>query len=142
MDAAEDEIVAVLPIHYSNAHSGSVHLHQFPLLTRTLQAPPSAVASGKYITARLKPAVRRLEIHVPADTRSDVWSVDRAKELGNARGEDDREKNQEKRTKMQEAEGPRLSEARFRSEEIVQRGCYVLGMIRNSMLPYHRVCWS
>ena len=128
----DDQLVTVLPIHYSNALDGNIHLHQFPLLTRPLQVPPSASASGKRIRARLKPGVRRLEIHVPVDTRPEVWNTERSKELGTARDVDDREKNQPSvpKGKQREGEEPRLSEIRMRSEPVPQTGAYVLGVVR------------
>jgi DNA-directed RNA polymerase-3 subunit RPC5 len=128
---SQDEIVGILPIHYSNGHTSNVQIHQFPLLTRPLQAPPSAILSGKSITARIKSDVHRLEVHVPADSRPEVWNVDRTKVLGAARAEDDREKNQDLRVKGREVEEPRLSEIRLRSEEIPQRGVHMLGIVRN-----------
>jgi DNA-directed RNA polymerase III subunit RPC5 len=127
----DDEIVGILPIHYSNGHTSNIQVHQFPLLTRPLQAPPSAIVSGKRITARIKSDVHRLEVHVPADARPEVWNVDRTKELGAGRAEDDREKNQDLRGKGREDEEPRLSEVRLRSEEIPQRGVYMLGIVRD-----------
>ena len=123
----DDEIITSLPIHYSNRHSPNIHIHQFPLLTRPLQAPPSALASGKRVTARIKPQVRRLEVHVPADSRPEVWNIERTKELGVAQAEDDRERNQ---GRDDEGNEPRLSEVRLRSEEIPQRGVYMLGIVR------------
>ena len=123
----DDEIIASLPIHYSNRRSPNIHIHQFPLLTRPLQAPPSALASGKRVTARIKPQTRRLEVHVPADSRPEVWNIERTKELGAAQAEDDRERNQ---GKDDEGNEPRLSEVRLRSEEIPQRGMYMLGIVR------------
>lgn len=129
----DDQLIAVLPIHYSNALDGDIHLHQFPLLTRPLQVPPSAAASGKRIRARLKPGVRRLEIHVPVDTRPEVWNTERSKELGFARDADDREKNQQTvaKGKQREGEESRLSEIRMRSEQIPQTSAYVLGVVRD-----------
>ena len=127
----DDQLIAVLPIHYSNALDGDIHLHQFPLLTRPLQVPPSAAASGKRIRARLKPGVRRLEIHVPVDTRPEVWNAERSRDLGKARVEDDKEKNQEEpKVKQREGEEPRLSEVRMRSEQVPHMGAYVLGVLR------------
>jgi len=131
MDDSDDEIISVLPIHYSTGHSPDIQIHQFPLLTRPLQVPPSAASSGKRITARIKPQVRRLEVHVPADTRPEVWNVERTKELGAAQVEDDREKNQEPKGKKREGEEPRLSEIRMQSEEVPQRGNYMLGVVRD-----------
>jgi hypothetical protein len=92
MDVENDEIVSVLPIHYSDVLSPNIHIHQFPLLNRPLQVPPTAAASGKFIKARLKPNSRRLEIHVPVDTRPEVRNLERSKQLGAARLEDDRDK--------------------------------------------------
>jgi DNA-directed RNA polymerase III subunit RPC5 len=134
MDSQEDEIVGILPVHYANRYTSNIQLHQFPLLTRPLQAPPSAVVSGKRITARIKPDVHRLEVHVPADSRPEVWNVDRTKELGTARAEDDREKNQAFKGKGREDEEPRLSEVRLRSDEIPQKGVYMLGIVREGTI--------
>ncbi|KAF8640487.1 hypothetical protein AX17_000150 [Amanita inopinata Kibby_2008] len=138
MDTAQqDEIVDILPIHYSNVFDSDLQLHQFPLSVRSLQAPPSAVASGKRISARIKPNVRRIEIHVPVDTRPDVWNTDRARELGVAQLEDDGEKNQE--SKGRENHEPRLCEVRLKSEEIPQRGAHMLGIIRDGRLHLHSI---
>lgn len=132
MDAEEDRIVALLPIHLSNIHSPHLQLHQFPLHTRPLQVPPSAAASGKRIRARLKVNVKRLEVHVPVDTRPEVWNADKSKELGSARQVDDREKNQEQtKAKQKEGEEPKLSEVRLRSDPVPQVGAYVLGAVRD-----------
>ncbi|KAH6917248.1 DNA-directed RNA polymerase III subunit Rpc5 [Coprinopsis sp. MPI-PUGE-AT-0042] len=130
----EDELVSSLPIHYSNSLAPNLQLHQFPLLTRPLQVPPSAERAGKRITSRVKPETRRYEIHVPVDVRPEVWNTDKAKELGSARQEDDREKNQELKMKMKDGEEPRLSEIRLRSEEIPQRGVYMMGIVRDGKL--------
>ncbi|KAF9475609.1 hypothetical protein BDN70DRAFT_813812 [Pholiota conissans] len=132
-----DELVSVLPIHYSDTLFPNVHIHQFPLLTRPLQAPPSAVLSGKRITARYKAEARRLEIHVPVDTRPEVYNAEKSKTLGAGRAEDDREKNQEK--PFRDGEDPRLSQVRLRSEQIPQRGAQVLGIVRDGKLHLHPI---
>ncbi|KAG2077158.1 hypothetical protein BDR04DRAFT_1089488 [Suillus decipiens] len=131
----DDELISVLPIHYSNSLSPNLHIHQFPLLSRPLQTPPAAAISGKRIRARIKPVTRRLEIHVPVDPRPEVWNRERGKELGAARQEDDREKNQDVgKMKQMEGEEPRLTEVRLRSELIPQEGAYMLGVVRNGQL--------
>ncbi|KAJ7071225.1 DNA-directed RNA polymerase III subunit Rpc5 [Mycena amicta] len=137
----EDEVIKKFPIRFSNALAPKIHIHQFPLLTRPLHVPPSAAASGKRITARIKPVVRRLEVHIPADTRTEVWNVDRGRELGAARAEDDREKNQEpsSKGKGRETDEPRLSEVRMRSEQIQQPGVYMLGILRDGQLHLHPI---
>ena len=127
----DDELLASLPIHLTNNLGNNVHLHQFPLLTRPLEVPPSARNAGKRISARIKPGVRRLEIHVPADVRPEVWNAEKAKELGAARLENDRENSQEPKMKLREGEEPRLSEVRLRSEEIPHRGVYMIGVVRD-----------
>ena len=128
---AEDRLVRVIPVHYTNALEPNVHLHQYPLLTRPLEVPPSAAASGKRIRARLKANVKRVEVHVPVDTRPEVWNSERSKELGSARVDDDKEKNQEEpKVKQREGEEPRLSEVRMRSEQVPHMGAYVLGVLR------------
>jgi DNA-directed RNA polymerase-3 subunit RPC5 len=134
-----DELVSVLPIHYSDALAPNLQIHQFPLLTRPLQVPPSAALSGKRITARTKLQTRRLEIHIPVDTRPEVYNADKSKGFGTGRLEDDREKNQEVQEKMRDDEDPRLSEVRLRSEEITQRGAHVLGIVRDGKLHLHPI---
>ena len=124
----DDEVVNVLPIHYSDALVPNVHLHQFPLLSRPLQVPPSAVLSGKRIRARVKTVARKLEISVPVDTRPEVWNDEKGKDFGMALLEDDREKNQET-DKGKQKEDPRLTEVRLRSEQIPQQGVYMLGIV-------------
>lgn len=132
MNAEEDHLIAVLPIHLSNALTSNLQLHQFPLNTRPLQVPPSAAASGKRIRARLKANVKRLEVHVPVDIRPEVWNAERSKELGSVRQQDDREKNQEQtKLKQKEGEEPKLTEVRLRSEPVPQVGAYVLGIVRD-----------
>jgi hypothetical protein len=125
-----DELVSVLPIHFSDTLAPNIHIHQFPLLTRPLQEPPTALLSGKRITARIKPQTRRLEIHVPVDTRPEVCNPQKSKELGAARADDDREKNQDRKEKREDEE-PRLSETRLKSEEITHKGVQVLGIVRD-----------
>lgn len=127
----DDEVVGVMPIHYANTLAPNVVVLQFPLLARPLEIPPSAAASGKRIKARIKPNVQKLEIHVPADIRPEVWNKERAAILGAARLEDDREKNQESKIKQREGEQPRLSEVRMNSEEVPRTGTYMLGVVRN-----------
>ncbi|KAJ6574904.1 DNA-directed RNA polymerase III subunit Rpc5 [Mycena capillaripes] len=135
----EDEVVSSIPIRFSNALSPKIQIHQFPLLTRPLQVPPSAAASGKRIAARIKPNVPRLEIHVPSDTRAEVWNSDRGRDLGAARVDDDREKNQESKSKGREGDEPRLSEVRMRSEQIQQKGSHMLGIVRDGQLHLHPI---
>ncbi|EIW86584.1 hypothetical protein CONPUDRAFT_115069 [Coniophora puteana RWD-64-598 SS2] len=136
----EDELVSVLPIHFSNALNPNIQLHQFPLLSRPLQTPPSAVTSGKRIQARIKPGVRRLEIHVPVDPRPEVWNSEKSRDLGSARQVDDREKNQDSgKGKQRDGEESKLTEVRLRSEQIHHQGAYMLGVIRNGRLNLHPI---
>jgi len=134
----QDQVVGVLPIRYSNALAPNIQIHQFPLLTRPLQTPPSAVSSGKRIHARIKPNARRLEVHVPADTRPDVWNSEKSKALGVAQADDDLEKNQESlKGKQKEGQEPRLAEVRMRSEQIPQKGVHMLGIVRGgNFIPF------
>ena len=135
----DDRIVSVLPVHLSNNLAPNLQLHQFPLLNRPLDVPPSAAISGKRIRARLKPTTRRLEVHVPVDPRPEVWNVEKSKELGAGRMDDDSEKNQASGSKLREGEEPRLSEVRYRSEEIPHVGAYMLGVVRDGELLVHSV---
>ena len=130
----DDRIVNVLPVHLSNNLAPNLHLYQFPLLNRSLEVPPSAATSGKRIRARLKPTARRLEVHVPVDHRPEVWNTEKSKELGAGRLEDDKEKTQVGGGKLKEGEEPRLSEVRYRSEEVPHVGAYLLGVVRNGEL--------
>ncbi|KAI0318482.1 DNA-directed RNA polymerase III subunit Rpc5 [Amylostereum chailletii] len=140
MDTQDDPVVSVLPIHLSSNLAPNVLLHQFPLLNRPLQVPPSAALSGKRIRARIKPQARRLEIHVPVDSRPEVWNAEKSKDLGVGRSEDDKEKNQETgKAKLKEGDEPRLSELRLRSEELPRTGAYMLGVVRNGHLHLHPV---
>jgi len=139
LEPPRDELISSLPIHLSTSLSPNLQLHQFPLLTRPLQVPPSAERAGKRITSRLKPSTRRFEIHVPVDVRPEVWNADKAKEQGVSRLEDDRERNQEPKLKMKEGEVPRLSEVRLRSEQIPQTGVYMLGIVRDGKLHLHPI---
>jgi len=139
---AEDEIVSVIPIHYSDALVPNIDVLQFPLLTRPLQVPPTAAASGKRMKARYKPNTRRLEIHVPVDTRPEVRNMERSKQLGAALLEDDKDKHTESKGKMREDDEPRLSEVRLRSEAIVQKGTYVLGIIRDGKILFLIFCYN
>ncbi|KAL1756137.1 DNA-directed RNA polymerase III subunit Rpc5 [Schizophyllum commune] len=137
IDDDADPVVQRLPIRFSNALAPNVQIHQFPLMTRPLQPPPTARSSGKRIRARVKPNARRMEIHVPADTRPEVWNAERGRDLGAARVEDDREKNQEESSRSN-AE-PRLSEVRLRSEEVPHKGVYMLGVVREGELHLHPI---
>ncbi|KAF9240910.1 DNA-directed RNA polymerase III subunit Rpc5 [Melanogaster broomeanus] len=134
MEVDNDELVSVLPIHYSDTLCPNVHVHQFPLLTRPLETPPSAALSGKRIRARVKPVSHKLEIHVPVDPRPDVWNHEKSKELGVAQRGDDREKNQEDQTKQREEEESRLTDNRLQSEQIPHLGAYMLGVVRDGRL--------
>jgi DNA-directed RNA polymerase-3 subunit RPC5 len=128
----DDPVIARIPVRFSDVLGSDLQLHQFPLLTRPLRVPPPAAAAGKRIKARLKPGVKRLEVHVPVDTRAEVWNPDKASELGAAQIEDDKEKNQEaKRVKQRVEDEPRLSEVRMQSEPLAHRGAYMLGIMKD-----------
>lgn len=88
-------------------------------------------------------------MHVPVDTRKEVWNVDRSKELGGARVLDDRERNQDggavagkgkgKEREREAEEEHRLSEVRMRSESIKHCGVYVIGVVRDGKLHLHPI---
>ena len=136
----DDQVVHSLPIFYSNLLEPSIHLHQFPLLARPLQVPPSAAQAGKVITVRHKPKSNRIEIQVPVDTRPEVWNRERSQEYGFARARDDAEQDASagllaggKKVKDRErelAEGSRLGEVRMQSEQVTEKGVYMLGIVR------------
>ncbi|KAG8219926.1 hypothetical protein J3R82DRAFT_924, partial [Butyriboletus roseoflavus] len=140
MELENDELVSILPVYYSDRLSPNVHIHQFPLLNRPLQAPPSATVSGKWIRARVKPASRKIEIHVPVDARPEVWNHEKSKDLGAAQREDDREKNQDEQLKQREGGEPRLTDSRLRSDAIPQCGAYMLGVVRDGERPKGMMC--
>ena len=119
----EDPVVSVIPIQLSSALDPHLQLHQFPLMNRPLVVPPSASKAGRAISARSKPLADRLEIHVPFDTREDVWNARRGLEYGDARAEEDGKKSS--------ARGEhRLEELRLQSERIPHKGVYMLGVWR------------
>jgi DNA-directed RNA polymerase-3 subunit RPC5 len=138
MDDLDDPVVTRLPIRLSNALNHQIHIQQFPLLTRPLVVPPPAAAAGKRIKARLKPNSRRLEIHMPVDTRPEVWNQERASSLGTAQVEDDRLKNQEMSKGKQRKEEPRLSEVRMQSEMVQHKGVYMIGVVRDGEFALFR----
>ncbi|KAL0951008.1 hypothetical protein HGRIS_007750 [Hohenbuehelia grisea] len=135
---SEDRLVDVLPIHFSNALSPNISIHQFPLLARPLQVPPSAATAKKNISARIKESTRRIEIHIPADTRPEVWNEERGKELGEAQLIDDREKNQGRQV-QENNDPPKLEEVRLSSEQIPQCGAHMLGVVRDGRLYLHPI---
>jgi len=140
MNSDDDPVISTLPIHLTNTLSRNIHIHQFPLLNRPLEVPPSAALSGKRIRARHKPEAQRFEIHIPVDTRPEVWNTERARELGTGRAVEDKEKNQDAGpSKPRESEEPRLSEVRLRSESISKSGSYMLGVVRRGQLHLHPV---
>lgn len=117
----DDPVVSVIPVQLSSALDPHLQLHQFPLMTRPLVVPPSASTAGRDISARRKPLADRLEIHVPFDTREDIWNSRRGLEYGDARGEEDGKKPSAR-------EERRLEELRLRSERVLHRGVYMLGI--------------
>lgn len=127
----EDELVRVIPIRYVNTHHSKLQLHQFPLLHRPLESPPSAQQSGKRILARTKPKAHRLEVHIPSDTRPEIWNEDRGRMLGAAQAEDDRENSQSLTAASRLSDDSLLRETRMRSEEVLQRGAHMMGLMKN-----------
>lgn len=128
----EDEIVATLPVHYSEALSPNLHIHQYQLLTRHLEVPPSAAQAGKIIRARCKPNNGRYEIHVPNDVRPEVWNASEGQTYGSARNEEDREEAvaHDAKYKEKEAQDIRLNDTRLSSRPAEHTGAYVLGVVR------------
>ncbi|KAF8308899.1 hypothetical protein DL93DRAFT_2170782, partial [Clavulina sp. PMI_390] len=87
----EDELVASIPIYYSEHLHPNIHLHQFQLQNRPLEVSPAARDAGKVITARSKPKIGRYEIHIPNDVRPMVWNAARGRALGDARYQEDKD---------------------------------------------------
>jgi len=123
----DDTVVASLPIHLSTALVPNLQLYQYPLLQRPLQVPPSAKTAGKKINARFKPETDVIEIHVPFDTREDVWNKKQGQEYGQYRAEEDGQKPISK-------EERRLDDLRLKSERIREGAAYMIGVIRGSTL--------
>ena len=123
----DDTVVASLPIYLSTALVPNLQLYQFPLLQRPLQAPPSAKIAGKKINARFKPEADVIEIHVPFDTREDVWNKKQGREYGQHRAEEDGQKAITK-------EERRLDDLRLKSERIPEGAAYMVGVIHDSKL--------
>ncbi|KAG8928835.1 hypothetical protein FRC03_002415 [Tulasnella sp. 419] len=158
----DDELIATIPVHLSSQLSSNLHLHQFPLLNRPLQVPPSAASSGKRIRARYKPKVGRYEIQVPVDMRPEVWNPEKGKEYGAARYDEDKEelaatglgqpvdkKPKKKKKGLAESDeeeidtknekSKRLGELRLRSEQIANKGDYYVGILKNGELHLHPI---
>jgi DNA-directed RNA polymerase III subunit RPC5 len=123
----DDPVVASLPIYLSTALAPNLQLYQYPLLQRPLQVPPSAKTAGKRINARFKPETDVIEIHVPFDTREDVWNKKQGREYGQFRHEEDGQKATSKEEK-------RLDDLRLKSERIREGAAYMVGIIRDSEL--------
>lgn len=138
----DDPIESTMPIYLSGSLKDNLHLFQYPLMSRPLEVPPSAASTGKRIKARHKPKTGRYEVHVPNDTREEVWNVERGKDLGQARAEEDAEetgaKEESSRSRRRdyereekEREEKRLGEVRLRSEKTTDTGVYMLGVVRD-----------
>jgi len=123
----DDTVVASLPIYLSTALVPNLQLYQYPLLQRPLQPPPSAKIAGKKINARFKPETDVIEIHIPFDTREDVWNKKQGREYGQHRAEEDGQKAISK-------EERRLDDLRLKSERIREGAVYMVGVIRDSKL--------
>ena len=81
-DESDDEIIAQLPIYLSPSLYPSLHLFQYPLHDQSLSVSTWAESRGKYLTARVKEAVGRVEVEIPVDAGTNVWRDDRARDLG------------------------------------------------------------
>ena len=123
----DDTVVARLPIYLSTALVPNLQLYQYPLLQGPLQVPPSAQIAGKKINARFKPETDVIEIHVPLDTRDDLWNKKQGREYGQHRAEEDGQKPMSK-------EERRLDDLRLKSERIRAGAAYTVGVIRDSKL--------
>jgi DNA-directed RNA polymerase-3 subunit RPC5 len=123
----DDPVVASLPIYLSTGLAPNLQLYQYPLLQRPLQVPPSAKVAGKRINARFKPETDIIEIHVPFDTREEVWNKEKSREYGQSSREEDGQKVTSKEEKH-------LDDLRLRSERIQERAVYMVGVIRESEL--------
>jgi hypothetical protein len=129
----KDELIASLPIHFSQSLHPRLHLHQFQLHTRPLEVPPTAAQAGKIIKARYKPAAGKYEIHVPTDVRPEVWNALAGQTYGAARYEEDKDEAlmQDIKFKSKEPHELRLNETRLLSERVAHSGEYVLGVMRD-----------
>lgn len=119
----DDPIISVIPIQLSTVLDPNLHLYQYPLLSRPLTEPPAAKNAGKAITARCKAQADRVEVHVPFDTREEVWNQRRGLEYGDARHEEDGGKHSSR-------EERRLEDLRLRSERVPHRAVHMVGVLR------------
>ena len=131
----DDTVVASLPIYLSTTLVPNLQLYQYPLLQRPLQVPPSAKVAGKKINARFKPETDVIEIHIPFDTREDLWNKKQGREYGQHRAEEDGQKAISK-------EERRLDDLRLKSERIREGAAYMVGVIRDSKLFFLSVLLS
>jgi len=127
-----------IPIYFTNSLAPNLHLHQYPLLTRSLAVPPSAELAGKRIRARYKPKCGKVEVHVPLDTRSDVFNAEKGREMGEGRAEEDRlEAGENVKAKAKDEDEDRqyrLNEVRMASEKVPMQGVYMIGVMRDGEL--------
>jgi DNA-directed RNA polymerase-3 subunit RPC5 len=147
----EDAVVARIPIRYTDVLGSNVQLHQFPLLNKQLQVPPSAELAGKKISARRKPDCGRMLIQLPLDVRPDVWNQEKGYELGKARAEGDQQTAADIGAEPSIAAGEipvtnvnghqqqRLNFARLKSEQVAHRGSYTLGALKDGVLYLHPI---
>lgn len=131
-------LLATIPILLSDSLGDDLQLHQFPLLSRPLEVPPSARLAGKKITSRRKNDAGRMEIRLPLDLRQDIWNKERGLELGDARAQDD---NPAIPAQQQPGEENRLTHLRLRSELVPDRAAssYMIGVLHENVLHLHPV---
>ncbi|WWC98553.1 hypothetical protein V866_005445 [Kwoniella sp. B9012] len=158
-DSEDDEPVATLPIYLSTALGNNIDLYQYPLQHRSITVPTWARDRGKYISARVKEKINRVEIEIPVDAGQSYWREERARDLGfvtdtreiNGNGDDDvvggygfggggaskKDKDNKKaKGKGKEKWGDKM---RLRSEPVPNATGYYSGIIRDGALHLHPI---
>jgi DNA-directed RNA polymerase-3 subunit RPC5 len=90
--------------------------------------------------------VGRVEIHIPADVRQEIWNAEKARSFGEGREEEDKEDagiadaaGSKGKGKGRVSEEARLSEVRLRSERVPSQGDYMLGIMHDERLHLHPI---
>ncbi|WVW80857.1 hypothetical protein I302_102847 [Kwoniella bestiolae CBS 10118] len=157
-DSEDDEPVATLPIYMSTALGNQFDLYQYPLQHRSINVPSWARDRGKYISARVKEKINRVEIEIPVDAGQSYWREERARDLGfvtdtreiNGDGGDDivggygfgggskkeKEGKKDGKGKGKEKWGDKM---RLRSEPVPNATGYYSGVIRDGALHLHPI---
>ncbi|WVQ85929.1 hypothetical protein IAT38_008097 [Cryptococcus sp. DSM 104549] len=148
---SDDEVLATLPIYLAPVAAPGLDVYQYPLQHRSLSVPTWARDRGKYISARVKEKVGRVEVEIPVDAGADYWRDERATELGYTMdvengdgpvggygfgGADTQRKGAKEKAKKSEKWGDKM---RLTSEPLPNATGYYSGVVRDGALHLHPI---